>query len=176
MKRMLVLTTWFALLALLTLSGVALADGGRKVAVKPLIPKVGDAVTVVGAGLGANRSIEIRLVGQGVDVDLGEVQSMEDGDFEGEFTLSADLKPGSYQLKAIGEGTEATQVTILAAGGSGAATAPAIAMGAEATEVVQQRPLGEAAILVALFGILAALGLFFARTARGEPVHEGAAH
>ena len=174
MKRTFVLATSLALLGLLALGGAALADGGRKVAVKPLSPKVGEQITVVGAGLGANREIEIRLIGQNVDIDLGEVESVDDSDFEGEFMLPANLKPGIYEIKAFGDETAETQVTIQAATGASATQASAAPMASQ-SESVQTRPLGEAAILVAIFGVLAALGLFFAWTARHDPIRRTAA-
>lgn len=157
---------------LLGLAGPALADGGKKVAVKPLAPRAGDTVTVVGGGLGANRDVEIRLVapGLGVDLVLGEIRSLDDGDFEGELALPADLRPGTYQLKATGDATEATQITLLAAAGAGATTsgsgvAPGAAAEIEANAPLPTRPFGETALLVAIFGGLAGLGLFVARTA-----------
>lgn len=158
------LATLTALVALFTLSGgAALADGGKSVAVKPLAPRAGEVITVKGAGLGANRQVELRLIGQGTNIDLGEVQSVDDGDFDGEFRLPADLKAGTYELRAVGDGTESAQLTIAAAG-SGAT--PAASM---ENEAIAQRPLGEVALLVALFGGLAGLGLFFARTAHEQP-------
>lgn len=162
------LATLFALLGLFTLSGgVALADGGKSVAVKPLSPRAGDVITVKGAGLGVNREVAILLVGKDVDIELGKLQSVDDSDFDGEFRLPVDLKAGTYEIRAIGEGTESAQVTIVAAG---SAAAPAASM---ANEVIPRRPLGEAALLVALFGALAALGLFLARTARGQSAATG---
>ncbi len=165
MRRRTTRTTLATLAALLALgAGLARADGGRSVAVKPLAARPGDPITVTGAGLGASRQVEIRLVGQGLDLDLGELAAAADGDFEGTLTLPPDLRPGTYQLRAVGDGAEATQLTLLPAG----ATAPAEpTMGAES--LVAPRPLGEAALLVALFGVLAGLGLLAARTATRAP-------
>lgn len=170
------LTVSLLLLLVLAVAAVpAFADGGKKVAVKPLAPRAGDTVTVVGGGLGASRDIEIRLLapGLGVDVDLGELRSEDDGDFQGQLTLPAELRPGTYQLKAIGNETEATQVTLLAAAGAAtpAGSATTDAMGMEANPPLPVRPFGEAALLVAIFGALAGIGVFLARTAPREAGH-----
>lgn len=152
-----------ALAALLALNGgVALADGVKNVAVNPLTPRPGDVITVKGGLLGANSTVEVRVIGAGVDIDLGEVTADGEGDFTQQFRLPADLAPGRYQVRAAGAESAATEITVLATGATASATEPGMV---EARE----RPLGQVIGLVALFGVLAGLGLFFARTARGTP-------
>lgn len=139
----------------------ARADGGKGVAVSPLIPKSGDTITVKGDQLGGNSSVEVRVVGSGVDFDLGEVKADGAGDFTAQFRLPADLNPGSYQVRAAGTETATTQITVV--GGSAENAASPMA------EIpVRSRPFGQALVLIVFFVALAGLGLFLAGTAR-EP-------
>lgn len=167
MKRIQLLAILIALAALVTLGGgVALADGGKGVTVQPLTPKPGDVITVKGDLLGPNSTVEVRIIGIGVDIDLGEVQADAEGDFEAQFRVPADLAPGNYQLQATGTESATTTITVIAATG----TEGTPAMSPTMMEVpVRERPLAETIGLVALFGALAGLGLFFARTARRNP-------
>lgn len=156
-----------AALALLALGVPAvLADGAKGVVVKPLNAKPGDTITVQGDLLGAGSTVEVRVIGAGVDVDLGEVKASAEGDFSAEFRLPADLKPGTYTIKATGAESASTQLTVV----GGGAEAPAADM---AEMPVRSRPLGQALGLAALFGVLAGAGLFFARVASAR---EAGAH
>jgi hypothetical protein len=138
---------------------VAFADGVTGVAVQPLTPRPGDVITVKGDLLGPNSEVEVRVIGAGVDVDLGEIETDDEGDFRAELRLPADLKPGTYQVRAIGAKSATTQITVV--GGAGAAATEAMA-----APVLRERPLSEAILLVGIFGVVAALGLFLARTVR----------
>jgi hypothetical protein len=168
MKRIQVLAMLIALAALVTLGGgVALADGGKGVTVQPLTPKPGDVITVKGDLLGPNSTVEVRIIGTGVDIDLGEVQADEEGDFTAQFRVPADLVPGTYQVQATGAESATTEITVVAAGPASSAEMPIDP--AMMNVPVRERPLWETIALVALFGALSGLGLFFARTARREP-------
>jgi len=150
--------------------GLALAHGDKGVTVQPLTPKPGEVITVKGEGLGtegAKSQVEVRIIGTGVDIDLGEAEAGDDGDFTAQFRVPADLKPGSYQLQAKGAETATTEITVVAASSTESTTNATMAEAPAAP--VRERPLGETIGLVALFGVLAGLGLFFARTVRREP-------
>lgn len=170
MKRIALLVGVLAWSLLVALGpSVALGDGGKGVKVQPLTPKPGDVITVKGDLLGPNSEVEVRIIGSGVDVDLGEVQADAEGDFTAQFRVPADLAPGTYRLQAKGAESATTELTVV--GGAGAA--PAAVGGATATAsapaeepVLRVRSLPESIALVVLFGLLAALGLFFARSAR----------
>lgn len=165
MQRMMALTIMLALGLLFIFDiGRAWADGGRSVTVQPLTPKPGDVVTVKGTLLGPNSTVEVRLIGTGVDVDLGEVKADAEGDFSAQFRIPADLAPGNYQVQAKGAESETTAINVLAAG-----SAPADPM-RQPAPVLRQRSLPASIGLVALFGVLAGLGILFARTAHREPV------
>lgn len=160
MKRIMLATAMLAIAALYLLgSVVAHADGGKGVAVKPLTPKPGDVITVKGDLLGPNSEVEVRVIGPGgVNIDLGEIRADAEGDFTAEFTLPANLAVGTYQIQARGAETATTQITVKtgAAGDEGESMAE---------PVLRSRPFGESAALITLFGVLAGLGIFFARTA-----------
>lgn len=181
MKRMTMIAMVLLLSALFSFGGVALAHGDKGVTVQPLTPKPGEVITVKGEGLGtegAKSQVEVRIIGMGVDIDLGEAEAGDDADFEAQFRVPADLKPGTYQLQAKGAETATIGITVVAAAPAEQPAAPAAApaeqpaapaMAAESAPPVRERPLWETIGLVALFGVLAGLGLFFARTARREP-------
>ena len=147
-------------------AGVARADGAKGVSVQPLTPKPGDVITVKGDLLGANSTVEVRIIGTSVDIDLGEVPADAGGDFSAQFRVPVDLGPGDYQVQAKGAESATAEITVLGAG-----TAEAGGM-QEAAPVLRERPFGESLILVALFGLLAAGGIFFARTAHEKPAGE----
>ena len=140
-------------------AATAVADGGKGVAVSPLTPKPGDTVTVKGDLLGPNSTVEVRIAGLGVDIDLGEVQADATGDFSAQFTLPDTLTPGVYAVTATGAESASTQVTVL---GGGAAEPGTM----QPTPVLRSRPLSEVIPLIALFGALAGLGIFFAQFRR----------
>ena len=175
MKRVALLAaTLLASSALLTFTaGLAMAHGGKEVAVQPPTARPGETITVKGEGLGESRDIEIRIVGTGVNIDLGEFEANAEGEFSAEVTVPTDLKAGTYQVKAIGQESETAELTLLAAGSSAAAAAPM----QEATPV-QERPLLVTLGFVILFGLLSGLGLFFARSARKDKTaqREAVAH
>ena len=154
-------------------SGVAGADGARGVAVQPLTPKPGEVITVKGDLLGPNSTVEVRVVGMGVDIDLGEVDADGEGDFSAQFRLPADLKPGGYKVQAAGAESAVAEITVVGPGSSGEGSAAsegsAEASAMQQAPVLRERPLGESVLLVAIFGIIAGAGLFFARTAREKP-------
>ena len=167
MKRMrLIMLTLVATALALVTSGVVLADGGKGVTVQPLTPKPGDVITVKGDLLGSNSEVEVRIIGTGVDIDLGEVQADEEGDFEAQFRVPADLAPGTYQVQAKGAESATTAITVVAASSAAGEAAMDPAM---MNIPARERPLWETISLVALFGLLAGAGLYFARTARREP-------
>lgn len=170
MKRMSVIAVALLVSALSIFGGgAALAHGDKGVTAQPLTPKPGEVMTVKGEGLGAEGAksqVEVRIIGMGVDIDLGEVETDDTGDFTAQFRVPADLKPGTYQLQAKGVETATIELTVLAAGTTESTASPAMAETPAAP--VRERPLWETIGLVALFGVLAGLGLFFARmTGRG---------
>ena len=169
MKRIRLIATVLAIVTLaLFTSSAALADGGKGVTVQPLTPKPGEVITVKGDLLGPNSTVEVRIIGTGVDIDLGEVQADEEGDFTAQFRIPADLAPGTYQLQATGAESATTAITVIAASAAEMPTgATEMPMDPAMMNVpVRERPLSEAIGLVVLFGVLAGLGLFFARMTR----------
>ena len=176
MKRII---TWIGIALLLgaylASAGAAAAHGDKEVVVTPLTPHPGEQITVKGGGLGVG-TVEIRLVGSGVNLVLGQIKTEDDGDFEAQFTCPANLIPGSYQVQAQGP-TDAASIalTVVAPAGATEAGTAMNSMAANApmnTPVappVRDRPLGEVLGLIVLFGLISAVGLFFARSAREVP-------
>lgn len=158
------LTTLVAVLLVMASVVTAVADGGKGVAVSPLTPGPGDAITVKGDLLGPNSLVEVRVVGLGVDIDLGEVQADAQGDFSARFTLPDTLTAGTYELRASGAERASTQLTVT----GGGTTVPGTM--ATAPEL-RSRPLSETIPLIVLFGALAGLGVFFARFTRRGAGH-----
>jgi len=161
MKARFVALATLVVLVLALSPGLAWAHGEKGVTVKPLTPKPDQVITVNGELLGPNSEVEVSVIGNGMNMSLGEANADEEGDFTEEFRLPANLKPGTYQIKATGKESATTQITVSGApaggteGGSGAG-------GMVKAPVIEQRPLGQSIELVALFGVLAALGLYFA--------------
>lgn len=155
-------------LALLALApGLALAHGDETgVTVQPLTSKPDGVITVKGELLGPKSSVEVMVTGNGEDVDLGEVKANAEGDFTHEFRLPADLKPGTYQIEATGKKSATAQITVSEALTGGANSEKAGSGAMEQAPVIRQRPLGQSIELIALFGVLAAAGMFFATMRR----------
>jgi hypothetical protein len=172
-------TTILASALVATLSvGVALAHG-QSVGVDPASAKPGDTITVKGKELGVDRAVKVKVVGTGVERELGEAQTDDDGAFTAQFKVPADLVPGPYQIQAEGKETATTDFAVLAAGGADGQMAGQTS-GQAAPTVPQmparERPLTETIGLVAVFGVLSGLGLFFARTAKRQPAPQYAAN
>jgi hypothetical protein len=164
MKTRILLASALVLTLVALAPGLALADGEAKgVTVSPLTPRADQTITVSGELLGPNSEVEVLVIGNGETVDLGEVKANKEGDFTQEFRLPPDLQPGTYQVKATGEESATTQITVSGGPAGTEAGEGSGVMGAEPE--IERRPLGQAILLVALFGVLAAVGLFFARTA-----------
>lgn len=165
MKRVAFLALFLALAVLSLVGagrGVALAQGGPIVIVQPLMPKPGDVITVKGENLGPGSTVQIRIVGPSVSIDLGKVQADSQGNFTAQFRVPVTLAEGIYQLQANGAQSAAAtlDITTSAVQGSGTQTTQG---------AVRQRPLGETIGLIVLFIVVAGLGLLFARTVRLKP-------
>jgi methionine-rich copper-binding protein CopC len=140
------------------------AHGGEGLTVTPATAMPGDKVTLHGEAITQpNGDVDVDLVAtSGTETHLGDFKADDTGDLDTEVTLPTTLAPGMYQVQAMGSKTETADLTITAASTTGTTnTTPA-----STNLVLQPRPFLETLGLVALFGLLAAAGLFFARTAR----------
>lgn len=191
MQRIGSLTAGLALAVALALGpGVVLAHGGSSVTVKPTSARPGETIAIQGESIGGTATI--KLVGMGKETLIGTAKAGSDDDLSAEVALPKTLAPGSYQLKVQGKEGADTDFTVLplaSAGGEAeqpartAAGSPAAgqademaangvlpgrseAMSAAPEVPLRERSYTETAGLVAIFGLLAGLGLFFARTAR----------
>lgn len=163
MRRAARFTLSVALAALFSigLAGVTLAHGGPGITITPDTVMPGDTVAVTAAAVSSpGGDITITVIGNGVNTVLPMQKASDDGDFEGNVTIPSNLVPGSYQLQVAGDKGSLT--------GDFDVSAPA---GAAATQtgatIIQprERPLYEMILLAAIFGVLAGLGILFARTA-----------
>ena len=140
---------------------------GQSVSVDPVSARPGDTISIKGKELGGNRDVGVVLMGMGKEIVLGTTKATPQGDVvDAQFTLPAELAPGSYQLRARGKEDADADLTIMPAMASstsmsGVATEAAVTAAPEFAP--RERPLIETAALVTLFGVLAGLGVFFAR-------------
>lgn len=152
--------------ALLLSSGAVALAHGESITVQPTTAEPGDTITVTAEDLGAERTVELKLAGSGVEIVLGQVQTDEDGGFTKTYTLPADLRPGQYVIATTGEEDEAitADLTITAAAAAEGTTG-AVTSGTVTSAVFQprERPFGQVLALVVVFGVLSGLGLFLAR-------------
>jgi hypothetical protein len=169
------ITLGFVLAVLLSLglAGMALAHGGPGITITPTSAMPGDTVAVTAAAVSSpNGDVTITIIGNGVNTVLPMQKASDDGDFEGNITIPTALIAGSYQVQVTGDkGSLTGDIDISAAAGSDStstSTQTTTAMSTPAFEP-RERPLIEVIGFVALFGLLAGAGLFFARTARQHP-------
>lgn len=161
MKRLSRLALSFLLAALFSIgfAGMALAHGGPGITITPNSAMPGDTVDVTAAAVSSpGGDITITIIGNGVNAVLPMQKASDDGDFEGKVTIPSNLVAGSYQLEVKGDKATLTG-DFDVSGGSGATQAVAT--------IVQprERPLYEMILFAAIFGVLAGLGILFARTA-----------
>lgn len=158
----------FLVVVLLALTGLVMwgnievgqAHGDTSVSVTPISPKTGEEVTIKGEKLSVNATVMIELTGNNATINLGEAKSDQDGNFTSKFKIPADMKAGTYKLKASADDdTATTELTVLA--GSASNTTTASTEGTAAP--ILERPLWETILLVAFFGVLAGAGIFFAQ-------------
>ena len=168
----------FGILAATTLGATQALAHGQTVTADPTSGGPGATVSVKGEQLGGNREIPVVLIGMGKEIQLGSAMSTPQGAIDAQFSLPNDLIPGSYALRARGKEDADTDFTVMAApsmatasmGGASMSGAPMQQVTAAAPELpARDRPLGEMAVLIAVFGLLAGLGFFLALATRERP-------
>jgi hypothetical protein len=168
----------FGILAATTLGATQALAHGQTVTADPTSGGPGATVSVKGEQLGGNREIPVVLIGMGKEIQLGSAMSTPQGAIDAQFNLPTDLIPGSYALRARGKEDADTDFTVMAApsmaiasmGGASMSGAPMQQATAAAPELpARDRPLGEMAVLIAVFGLLAGLGFFLALATRERP-------
>jgi hypothetical protein len=161
------LSAVLAALFSLGLAGMALAHGGPGITITPTSAMPGDTVAVTAAAVSSpNGDVTITIIGNGVNTVLPMQKASDDGDFEGNITIPSTLIAGSYQVQVTGDkGSLTGDIDISAAPGSDSTSTQPTAATTTPAFQPRERPLYEVIGLVALFGLLAGAGLFFARTA-----------
>lgn len=140
----------------------ALAHGGPGITITPPSAMPGDTVKVTASAISSpGGDVTITIVGMTSTVTLPMQKASDDGDFEGDVTIPTTLAPGTYQLTVAGDkGSLTGDLDISATAGA--------TQQATLTLPARERPLPEIIGLVALFGLLAGAGIFFARTANSR--------
>jgi hypothetical protein len=184
MRSIKALAVSFVLLAATTLGATQALAHGQTVTADPTSGGPGVTVSVKGEQLGGNREIPVVLIGMGKEIQLGSAMSTPQGAIDAQFSLPGDLLPGSYALRAKGKEDADTDFTVMAAPSMGNAGMGSASMaGAQMQQATaaapelpaRDRPLGEMAVLMAVFGLLAGLGFFLALATRERPEGKEAA-
>ncbi len=177
MRSLTALGATLALIGTLTVGATQALAHGQSITSDPASGQPGAMISVKGEQLGGNRDVPVVLMGMGKEIPLGTAHTTPQGAIDTQFTVPSDLPPGNYTLRAHGKEDADADFSVMAApsmaggqmaqstsGMTGAQVAPA------APEVpVRERSLGELAVLVAVFGLLAGFGLFIAQATRERP-------
>lgn len=154
---------------LLVLPTVVSAHGGTELVVGGT-PQVDGSIELTGEGFDPNATVRVELQrANAAPIDLGSVQTDEEGDWSATLHVPADAAPGLYQVVATGEDESASaEVTLLAAAGGGpageASTPP---------RVSNDRPAAETFGLLVLAAALAAGGVALLWPDRGSLLRSG---
>jgi hypothetical protein len=166
------------LLAASTVGATQALAHGQSVTADPTSGGPGATISVKGEQLGGNREIPVVLIGMGKEIALGNAMSTPQGAIDAQFSLPNDLVPGSYALRAKGKEDADADFTVMTAAAmsstnmgsaSMASTQMQSATPAAPELPARDRPLGELAVLIAIFGLLAGLGFFLALATRERP-------
>lgn len=161
MKRL----SWFVMVLtpmlffILNSSGVAQAASDPILFAQPSLLRPGDEITVQGLQFGSRLTVELHLVGSGGNIHLGKVQSDAAGDFTAQFRLPDTLAEGTYLIQATDtSGKNAfMQLTV--------SNNPATSSATQGMDIpARERPVGQSVGFIALFVVVAALGLLLAWT------------
>jgi hypothetical protein len=183
MRSLTTLATLAAILALVTAATVGATQAlahGQSVAADPSSAAPGATISVKGEQLGGNRDVPVVLIGMGKEIPLGTARTTPQGAIDAQFSLPKDLAPGTYALRAKGKEDADTDFTVAAmpsmtSGQMGQVTTATTATTAAPEIPVRARPVGELVGLIAVFGLLAGLGLFAAQATRERPDRKEAA-
>lgn len=154
-----------AILALgLLLPSIVMAQSegsGASVVVQPDAAQAGSTVTITGRGLDPNSVPDLVLAGDGLHLELGNVQVDSSGTFRRSLTLASHLPAGDYRVEAVGASTlvAALRVVPATAGGQPAPDAA----GAPASG--SHSPVSSAAFVI-VTGVVLVAALMVAR--KGE--------
>jgi hypothetical protein len=178
MRLLRTLVILFGLLAASTLGATQALAHGQSVTTDPTSGGPDTIISVKGEQLGGNRDIPVVLIGMGKEIALGSAMSTPQGAIDAQFTLPNDLVPGSYVLRAKGKEDADADFTVMAAPnvsstniGSASIAGDQMQQASPAPSEVpaRDRSLGELAVLIGVFGLLAGLGFFLARATHERP-------
>jgi hypothetical protein len=130
--------------------------GEAKIEVEPSSLTAGDTVVLAGSGLEPDSDRVLVLAGEGLTVEFGTVKTDAEGMFSKELTIPSHIPSGNYELRAIGDETLTTPLTVSAA--AGAAQASPAANDAKETVVARERSSFELTSILAFVALAAVLG------------------
>ena len=164
-------STWVRLGVMLILlltqslgAAIALAHGGAELTVSPPVATPGGNVTVKGEGVEAGETFTITLEGVTFQATLGTVTVGDDEDFHEEFTLPAEVPPGTYQVRAVSaEGEVLTAELTVEADTAVTEPATPVEPSAEPMQLDRHRSGGEFAVIITGLLLSAGLGLVLIR-------------
>ncbi len=131
-------------------------NGEAKIAAEPSSLTAGDTVVLAGSGLEPDSDRILVLAGEGLTVEFGTVKTDAEGMFSKELTIPSHLPAGNYELRAIGDETLTTPVSITAAAGEAQASSARNA--ANETVVARGRSPFELGAILAFVALAVALG------------------
>jgi hypothetical protein len=154
-----------AILALsLLLPALVMAQSGRSgasVAVQPDPAQAGSTVTITGRGLDPNSVPDLVLAGDGLHLELGNVQVDSSGAFRRSLTLASHLPAGDYRVEAVGASTLVAALHVVPAATNGQPAADAVGAAAAGS-----RSALSSAAFVIVTGVVVVAALMVAR--KGE--------
>lgn len=157
MSRPIWLAVTCAALLMLTVAGAASAhegEGEEEIVVEPQAITAGDTVILAGSGLEPDDERVLVLAGAHLVVDLGTVETDGEGMFQVELIIPNHLPSGTYEVRAIGDETVTTTLSVTAAVGIGSPVDDAAA-----TVLPRDRSALELGLLIGLVVVATAAGV-----------------
>lgn len=157
MRRSVMEAIAVALALTLGVAGAAAGHEGRgeeEVVVEPGEATAGDSIVVAGSGLEPDDERVLVLAGAHLVVNFGTVITDAEGMFQIELTIPAHLPSGTYEVRAIGDETVTTTLSVTAAEGIGSPVDDAAA-----TVLPRDRSALELGLIIGLVVVATAAGV-----------------
>jgi hypothetical protein len=138
-----------------------LAHGEAMLTVTPSAIGPGEVITVKGEGVEPDETFTITLEGLNFETILGTVTVGDDEDFHEEYSIPADISPGTYQVRAATpEGEILTAELVVKAGATATEHTASVEPSAALMELERSWPIGQLIVVIAGLIISAGLGLW----------------
>lgn len=130
-------------------------EGEAKIVVEPASVTAGETVILAGSGLEPDNDRVLVLAGGDLVVEFGTVRTDAEGMFSKELVIPRHLPAGNYELRAIGDETLTTPLSVTAAGGAEFTPGPNDAKG---TVVARDRSPIEMTLILGFVAVATILG------------------